>query len=66
MDTDAEGEDNDILVLEAPPAGTERSGVRRLVVLGAQTQVDPVDPLLMRILRKVLTTTVPTQRASIH
>ena len=44
MDTDVEGEDSDTLVLEAPPAGTERSGVRRLVVLGAQTQVDPVGP----------------------
>ena len=40
MDTDVEDEDDEGVVPEA----THRSGARRLVIVGAQTQVDPVDP----------------------
>ena len=53
-----EDEDNSHISEVCPP---ERSGRRRLVILGAQTQEDPVDPtVLMRILRLVLIT-VPTE-----
>ena len=44
MDTDVEDEDNESLVSEAPPVEIHQSGVRRLEIVGAQAQVDLVDP----------------------
>ena len=41
MDTDVEDEDDEGVV-QATPVETHRSGARRLVMVGAQTQVDPV------------------------
>ena len=42
VDSDAEDEDSNSHISEVCPP--ERSGRRRLVILGAQTQEDPVDP----------------------
>ena len=44
VDSDAEDEDSNSHVSEVFPVEPERGGRRRLVILGAQTQVDPVDP----------------------
>ena len=45
MDSDAEDEDSNSHISEVCPP--ERSGRRRLVTLGAQTQEDPVDPTVL-------------------
>ena len=47
MDTDVEDEDHDGVIPEATPVEVHRRGARRLVIVGAQTQVDPVDPTVL-------------------
>ena len=44
MDTNVEDEDHDGVIPEAPPVEIHRRGARRLVIVGAQIQVDPVVP----------------------